>query len=83
MVTPLRLTGKIVVLTFLFAQRKFLELIFLHNGKKMHGQALGLLQQYVSRHLPPIEDPKFVRSFDFLSVLARARERYMGKIAAD
>jgi len=47
-VTSLRPTGEIVLLNFLFTLQKFSELIFLYNGKKMHAQALDLLQQCVS-----------------------------------
>ena len=75
--------GEIAVLTFLFALQKLSELMFLRNGKKIHVQALDLLQQCVSRHLPPVEEPKFVRSSDLLPILTRAGERYAGKAPAE
>ena len=37
--------GKVV--RRVLALQKFSELIFLYNGKKMHAQALDLLQQWV------------------------------------
>ncbi len=50
------MVSKLTADTHLTSPQKFSELIYLYNGKKMHGKALDLLKQSVDLSNSPARD---------------------------